>query len=182
MQKGIMLLTGIGLILGDFMMANAVETASGTSLKTIYVATKDFPETKAGEVPYKLPKQGKVLSINAANPAYRGKFARAERVFEGAAGIYDVTIVTLTEFDGECTYRLLVNGKVVGSFTNPRVGKEGDFKTHRHTWQKIMFSKGAQLAVESNAASNDLIPEGDGYAWARGRWSQLELNLVSETK
>jgi hypothetical protein len=145
----------------------------------IYTAVKDFPKTDGGEVPYTVPKKDdwrQVLSINAAKVAYRDKFARAERDYDGEAGTFDVTIVTLTEFDGECVYRLLVDRKVVATFTNPRVGKEGDFKQHRHTWKGVKLKYGARLAVESNTASNGLIPEGDGFAWARGRWSQLELS------
>ncbi|MGJ8639606.1 MAG: hypothetical protein ACSHYA_09455 [Opitutaceae bacterium] len=142
----------------------------------VLLAASDFPDTTKGEVPYKLPKKGNVLSINAANPAYRDKFARAEKVYAGKTGTFDVTIVTLTEFDGECIYRLLIDGKLVAKFTNPRVGKKGDFKEHRHTWKGVKLKAGSKLAIESNTASNDLIPEGDGFAWARGRWSELHLS------
>ena len=147
----------------------------------IYKAVKDFPKTGGGEVPYTVPNKDawrQVLSINAGVPAYRDKFARAEKVYDGETGTFDLTIVTLTEFDGECVYRLLVDGEVVATFTNPRVDKEGDFKECRHTWKGIELKSGAKLAVESNTASNDLIPEGDGFAWARGRWTQLELSPV----
>ena len=145
----------------------------------IYTAVKDFPKTDGGEVPYKVPKASawrQVLSINAAKSAYRDKFARAEQVYHGETGTFDITIVTLTEFDGECVYRLRVDKKVIATFTNPRVGKEGDFKPHRHTWKGVKLKSGVRLALESNTASNGLIPEGDGFAWARGRWSQLELS------
>lgn len=150
--------------------------------KAIYLAVRDFPKTDGGEVPYKVPPKDawrQVLSINAGVPAYRDKFARAEKIYEGETGTFDVTIVTLTEFDGECVYRLLVDGKVVGTFTNPRVGEAGDFKEYRHTWKGVELKSGVKLAVESNTASNDLIPEGDGFAWARGRWSQIELSPVA---
>ncbi len=151
--------------------------------KTVVFLAREFPKIDGGEVPYQVPGKEKwmqVLSINAGNPAYRDKFARAERVFDGETGTYDVIITTLTEFDGECVYRILVDGKVVGTFTNPRVGKEGDFKHHKHIWKKITLKQGASLAIESNTASNDLIPEGDGFAWARGRWSQIELILSAK--
>lgn len=176
------LLLTLTLFIAPFLMAQA-ESAKDGNPSTVYVAVKDFPKTDGGEVPYQVPGKEKwrqVLSINAGNPAYRDKFARAERVFEGATGSYDVTITTLTEFDGECVYRILVDGKVVGSFTNPRVGDEGDFKHHKHTWKKVALKQGSKLAIESNTASNDLIPEGDGFAWARGRWSQIELSLSAK--
>jgi hypothetical protein len=46
----------------------------------------------------------------------------------------------------------------------------------RHTFEHIVVPEGATIAVESLANSNGKIPEGDGTAFARGRWTTLELN------
>ncbi|ADE53448.1 hypothetical protein [Coraliomargarita akajimensis] len=171
----------VALLSSPGFMLEAVPKSEGSVSGQVFVAAVDFPIIDKGAVPYTKPKKGKVLSINAANPAYRDKFARAEMVYQGASGTYDITIVTLTEFDGECTYRLLIDGKPIRSFTNPRVDKSGDFKSHTHTWKAVPIIQGVKLAIESNTASNDLIPEGDGFAWARGRWSELHFAKTKAT-
>jgi hypothetical protein len=124
---------------------------------------------------YVAPQNGKVLGINAAKPDTHGKFARAKFAYNLGTGHYDVTIKTITEFDGESTYRLLVNDDVVATFQNPRVGTDKDLKEHAHTWKKIYIKQGDTVSIESNADSNGLIPEGDAHAWARGRWKNLSF-------
>jgi hypothetical protein len=146
-----------------------------TGTNIIYVGRTGFPNTNAGEVPYYEDTTRDCLAIDAANVSYRGKFARAERTFDGPSGLFDVTITTLTEEDGECTYRLFVNGAVVGTYQNPRVNASGDSQPNTHTWTGIMVNTGDTIAIESNTHSNGLIPEGAGYAWARGRWRQIEF-------
>ena len=147
--------------------------AAGAREPIHWHALTDFPNIKAGEVPYYKDKWQKALAIDAAKQKYRDKFARAQRTFAGASGTYDVTIVTLAEKDGECTYRLLVNGEEKGSFQNPRVKKE--FEGQWHKWKGIALKKGDTIAIESNTHSNKIIPEGGGFAWARGRWRRLKL-------
>lgn len=38
-----------------------------------------------------------------------------------------------------------------------------------------------EIAIESNSHTNGLIPEGDGTAWARGRWSELSIKPSNNT-
>lgn len=139
-----------------------------------YAATTDFPVTDVGLAPYYSEAPGRLsLAINAANESYRDLFARAEVTYDGNEGIHDITIVALAELDGEADYRLLVNGELAGTATNPQVTV--DYTVVRHTFKDIVVPIGAVLGVESLANTNGNIPEGDGTAFARGRWTALEL-------
>ncbi|VGO12521.1 hypothetical protein PDESU_01074 [Pontiella desulfatans] len=143
-----------------------------------YEATSDFPDYLSGDVPYYIDPGNDALAIAANIEANRSGFARASRTFDGATGHYDVTITTLTEEDGESTYRLLVNGSVVATFVNTYIGPGSpqDLQPETHRWVGIPINSEDTLAIESNADTNGEIPEGtNGTAWARGRWRQIEL-------
>jgi hypothetical protein len=150
----------------------------GTSY--LYDARNDFPGIDGGDVPYYKDNGNGVLAIAANVVANRKGYARASRVFDGPTGTYEVTITTMTEEDGESNYRLLVNGVQVASYTNPFVydppDSPLDLQPHTHTWSGISIPSGATIAIESNADTNGEIPEEGGTAWARGRWSQIELS------
>ena len=149
-------------------------TQSGYGDTRTYAATTDFPITDAGVVPYYSEAPGRPsLAINAADESYRDLFARAEVVYDGNEGLHTITIVALAELDGEADYQLLVNGDVVGTASNPEVSV--DYTVVRHTFPDISIPAGAVLGVESLANTNGKIPEGDGTAFARGRWTALEL-------
>jgi hypothetical protein len=136
-------------------------------------ATTNFPNINAGAVPAYKDNARNALAIDAANESYRGQFAAAVTTFAGTAGTYNLTLTTLTETDGECTYRVLINGLQQGTFTNPRSGV--DYQEVNHTISNITVAAGATIRVEFNTHSNGLIPEGGGFAWARGRWRKLVL-------
>ena len=147
-----------------------------------YAATTDFPVTDTGVVPYysEAPERPS-LAINAAIESYRDLYARAEVVYDGDEGIHEITIVALAELDGEAQYNLLVNGTIVGTASNPEVTV--DYTVVRHRFPNIAIPVGAVIAVESLANTNGKIPEGDGTAFARGRWTALELvETNSETE
>jgi len=141
-----------------------------------YSATTDFTDLNAGEVPYYMHHVVGALAIDASIEAYREKFARATVTFEGAAGHYDVTITALGETDGDSEFRFLINGEEVGSATNSPTTE--DYSEQHHTFTDIDIPAGALLGVESIAASNGLIPEGDAFAFARGRWTHLTLDTA----
>ena len=136
-------------------------------------ALDDFPSIDAGEVPYTAENVRDALQINAAVEEYRDKFARATASYTGKDAVYDLTLVTLGEIDGEGEYRVLVNDVVVGTVINDPVTI--DFTEQLHTFPDIAVPAGATLSVESNAVSNGLIPENGAYAFARGRWRRLIL-------
>ncbi len=153
---------------------NASESdRQGAPETMVYAATTDFPIINSGEVPYYKDTARNALAIDAANTAYRGKFARAQTPFAGVGSTYDVTITSLRELDGECTYRFLVNGAVKGSAQNSSTTT--DYAPQSHTFAGITIASNDTIAVESNTDSNGLVPEGAGFAWARGRWTTLTL-------
>jgi len=143
-------------------------------------AVEDFINLDSGEVPYYLDLAGSrnALAINAAREEYRGKFARAEYEFLGSDGLYDITIKALGEIDGDCEYRLLVNGVEIGAAINPPVAE--DYQVIEHTFVGVSLNFASTIAVESNAVSNGIIPEGDGFAFARGRWRSLVIAPSSD--
>lgn len=164
---------------------NATESDRGDPLPLppyTYDANVDFSSLNGGDVNYYNDYNNDVLGINPNAAGFDDtKFARASATFEGISDDYDVTITTMTEEDGECTYNLLLNGSIVASYQNPGDGDPdypGDLTTHTHTWSGISINNGDTLAVSSNAHSNDTIPENNGannFAWARGRWQKIAL-------
>jgi hypothetical protein len=66
----------------------------------------------------------------------------------------------------------------VGEVVNARV--DVDYTEQPHEFRDVPLPAGAVLAVESLANSNDLIPEGNGFAFARGRWRRLSLESAGE--
>ncbi len=139
----------------------------------VLVATRDV-EAVAGSdfVPFYKDNDRKALAINAAR--HKDKFAAARAVFAGASGTYDITLTTLTETDGESTYRLLIGGKVVGTYTNPAT--QNDYQPAGHTWRNVAVKKDDVIQVEFNTASNKKQPEGSGFAYSRGRWTRLAFS------
>jgi len=103
---------------------------------------------------------------------YKDKFAAAEAKFTGDTGAYDVTLTTMTETDGESTYKLLIGGKLAGRFTNPKTST--DYKPTTKTWKNVSVSKGATIRVEFNTATNSNKTSGR-IPYARGRWIALTL-------
>jgi len=140
-----------------------------------YEGIHDFEVLDAGEIPYYKDSVGQrdVLAINAANTQYREKYARASTTFTHQNGQYDIQIDALSEVDGECIYRFLVNGEIKGSAENKRT--EVDYAVQSHIFHNIQLVEGDIISVESVALSNGLIPENDEFAFARGRWKTLTL-------
>lgn len=133
-------------------------------------AVTDFDQLEVdGFVPYYI--DGDRLAIDAAK--YPDRYAAAATTFTGKAYVYNVMITTVTENDGESSYRLKVNGKeAFPMHQNPRAD---GLSTPMFLWQEVAVPDNALIQVESNAHSNGFIPEGDGYAYAHGRWIQLEF-------
>lgn len=111
------------------------------------------------------------LAINAAQ--YKGEWAAANMTFEEAADVYHVTITTLKELDGESSYRLVVNGSVVSTYQNPETTV--DYEPSTYTWKNVIINNGDVIQIEFNSHSNGKIPENGGFAYSRGRWTQLAL-------
>lgn len=147
--------------------------AMNKNIKPEEIELFSFYDFRISEKPEYAPgymdKGNKVLAIDAAK--YRDEFAAGETIFTGPSGTYDVIITTMTEVDGESTYRLIVDGKKIGEFQNPET--EEDYKQVRHRWKNVQIDHGDELLVAYNSHSNGKIPEGNAYAYSRGRWRSL---------
>ena len=142
-------------------------------------ALEDFPAIDAGEVPYYRDVYQGALAVDASIVAYRSRFARATAPHPGPGGTYDLVLTTLAEVDGETVYRLLVDGEVVRTDTNPVV--DGEFVPHELVFEDVALPVGAELGVESAAVSNGRVPENGGFAFARGRWRSLTIAEADPT-
>ncbi len=141
--------------------------AQDLTIKAIDLELDEVP----GFVPFYRDKGRDALAVNSIQ--YPDQWAAVQTEFEGPSGNYDLTLVTLTEFDGEPSYKIRVQGRLVADYQHLYTGV--DFKEDRATWKNIPLNKGDIIRVEANNASNGLVPEGDGFAYARGRWVQLEF-------
>jgi hypothetical protein len=124
-----------------------------------------------GFVPGYKDKARKAMAINAAQ--HKNKFAAAEAKFKGKSGTYDLVLDALTETDGESSYRVLIAGRKIGEATNPETAK--DYEVASHRFENISIKTGDTIRVEFSSASNGKIPEGDAFAFSRGRWRSLRV-------
>lgn len=88
--------------------------------------------------------------------------------FPFESGSYDLVFVGVGENDGRSTFRVLVNGKEIGSYSPPtttRLWEEG--RQFNALWENIHVSRGDRITVVSQVGSND------GKEWSRGRWAGL---------
>lgn len=150
----------------------------GFGQTTVLSAVTDFPSIDTGDAPYYPEASRGSLAINAANVSYRNVFAKATTEFGDDTGLYDLTLIGLAELDGEAQYRVSVNGELIGEANNPP--SSVDYLPIAHHFRNVSLNTGDTLAVESLANSNDTIPEGDGFAFARGRWTELRLTPAGE--
>lgn len=143
-----------------------------------YNALTDFPQIDIqGFVPaYKDDTRG-ALAVNAAQ--YKDQFAAARMTFQGDSGRYDITVRTLLETDGESTYRLVVGGNLVGTFTNPETNT--DYTAYSYKFSDVVVDQGAMIQVEFNTATNGKIPDGNTTAYSRGRWTQVMMECKGDT-
>lgn len=137
-------------------------------------ALRDFeinPEGAAAQ--YYMDKNNGALAINAANKSFRNAYAVAKTVYQGASDVYDLSLRTITENDGESSYVLKVNGAILDTLVNPST--KDDFDEVNHNIGVYYLATGDIIQIESNAVTNGKIPENDETAWSRGRWNKLVL-------
>ncbi|MEQ9264449.1 MAG: hypothetical protein RLN81_04465 [Balneolaceae bacterium] len=115
-----------------------------------------------------------VLAIDAEQ--FKDFFAIAEHSFKGESGKYDATFSSMVETDGESSYRILIDKELVGEFQNPE--SEVDFELFEFNLENISIKQGQTIRVEFNSHSNGKIPEGDGFAYSRGRWKSISFSPV----
>ncbi len=106
------------------------------------------------------------------------KWAAATTLFENSSGVYTIRFTSLLESDGECSYILKIGSNKVMDFQNPRIyGKEiEEYAPHVEEVENISIEKDDLIRVEFLPHSNGLVPEGDGFGFARARWkSNIEF-------
>ncbi|TWX69082.1 hypothetical protein [Colwellia sp. C1TZA3] len=146
-------------------------------VEKVLLANSDFTlheQNSSNAIFYDDPKTDS-LGIDAANLDFRTQYAIASYTLGAEEeGDFELGFVSLSEFDGESHYKLFLNDKLVGDFTNPRT--ELDFhEVYFKTGKVFSLQAGDEIKVEAIVASNGLIPEDGGYAWARGRWRAVTL-------
>ena len=140
-----------------------------------YEAIDHFTNTTSENSSFYKDKKRNALAIDASTISSRKDFASAFTLFTGKKGVYDITLRTMAEMDGESSYRLLVNSQLIGTYTNLPVSEKDDFQPQHVTFKKVDLNRNDTLEVEAKTHSNSLIPEGTSYAWARGRWQSIVL-------
>ncbi len=121
------------------------------------------------------------IAIDASK--YKDEYAASVTTFNGETGLYDITLKALRETDGESRYRIRVGDRLVGEFKNTPTKQ--DYELAFLTVRGVTIRKGEKVQIESNSASNFRIPEGDAFAFSRGRWGQVaftpaDLNLLKQ--
>lgn len=144
-------------------------------------AVTDFtpPESEHPVKSY-IDTQRQSQAINAAQ--FKDQSALVEHQFKHAPARYTLTLTTLLETDGESQYQISLLDKdgtstSLSSVTNPE--SEVDFVPHEHQWDDITLNKDVLISISFSAETNGKIPEGDGTAYSRGRWTKLTLQCRS---
>jgi len=111
------------------------------------------------------------LALDAA--LYKGSFAAANYLFTSPTGFYDLTLTTLKETKGESSYKILVDQKTWAFFQNDPTTE--DYILQHHKVKDVYIAEGEVVQVQFNSNSNSKIPEGEGFAFSRGRWTSLRV-------
>ncbi|WP_271781866.1 Ig-like domain-containing protein [Aquimarina algiphila] len=164
---------------GGFTATSTVTVGGGSSCTNVSLsAITDFANRElTGFAPGYVDTVRNALAIDASQ--YKDQFAAATTSFSGEAGTYDVVINTLTELDGESTYRIFIDEVLIGTFQNPTTTT--DYAPASQTFTGITVANEAVLRVEFNSNTNGNIPEGNGTAFSRGRWTSLEFRCSDNT-
>ncbi len=171
--------------LKDFLgdgIPNAVQGISITKKLDVHDkftlnAIEDFPiiAIPGFAPPYK-DQFRKAMAIDAVH--YKDVYAASKVELSSPKGLYDITLTSLTEIDGESTYRLRVNGEIIGETKNPV--SEKDYQKQTYTFKNIRLDEINDIQLEFNSHSNGKIPEDDAFAFSRGRWTELEFHCVEK--
>lgn len=121
------------------------------------------------------------IQINTINQP-KDKWAAARATFQGDSGKYDIILTSLLETDGESSYKVLINGNEVLQFKNKRIlgTAIGDYTPYTVGIKNIVVPDDADVQVDFISNSNELVAEGSGFAYARGRWRSLNIGNCSD--
>ncbi|MFY0624946.1 MAG: hypothetical protein JXR07_01545 [Reichenbachiella sp.] len=141
-----------------------------------YMAIDDFQSSSnLNDIPFYQEIRIDALAVDPT--IYPDLFATAEMVFEEEESVYDFSITTMLEVDGESSYRLLINGEVIGNVTNPEKSGENIFV---HSFGQSILKPGDTIRIQANNHSNKKYMNGSQLSYARGRWSKLILTKQSQ--
>lgn len=157
-----------------FFISNAILNAQQYYWSAAQFKRNEIP----GFAPSYLHKDRKALAINSVK--YPDQTAAVEKVFTGQPGIYSLQLHTLLETDGECPYEIFLNGKSIGQMTNPPTLI--DYWPAVHTLKNISLKDQDVIRITFSNTSNGKVPEGDGFAYARGRWTGIALTPQGSRK
>ncbi|WP_375586265.1 hypothetical protein [Cyclobacterium xiamenense] len=103
------------------------------------------------------------------------QWAAASTLFGEETGMYTIRFTSLLESDGESTYMLRIDGKKVMEFQNPRIHGKGmsEYAPHEVRVADVPIETGSLIQVEFLPHSNGLVPEGEGFGFARARWKSI---------
>lgn len=101
------------------------------------------------------------------------RWAAASTLFKQPSGRYTLRFTSLLESDGESYYKVFIDDKLVLEFQNPIIyGKDiAEYAPHVVEVMDVVMVRGGKIQVEFLPHSNGLVPEGDGFGYARARWS-----------
>lgn len=129
-----------------------------------------------GFVPAYYDGGNKAFAINTIKEP-TDKWAAATQVFKGKKGKYTVNFTSLCELDGECSYKVFIDGKEIISTTNPRIHgtNKVDYTPNVVSVKDVKLKTGSIVKVEFLSHSNKLVPEKDAFGYARARWRDIEF-------
>ncbi len=136
----------------------------------VFASISDFENTNVdGFHPAYKDNGNNCLAIDATQ--YKDAYAAANTTFDEATGFYNITLTTLTETDGESSYRLRIGNQLIGEYQNPE--SDVDYAPSTYTWEQVEINNGDVVQIEFSSHTNGKIPEGNSTAYSRGRWTQL---------
>lgn len=164
----------VGLIIA-VLITGCAEKQIHIDRPVLSLAAADFNLQNGTDKTFYFDKYRKALAINAGNSQLRDVFISANKTLGQSfpAGKYRVQLTSITEEDGESSYRIYKNKQLIQTVTNPET--QLSFETVTHKLGTFEFNAGDVITVEANAVTNGKIPEGDITAYARGRWLSLTL-------
>lgn len=163
-MKKIVLLLTISIL--GFLNSNAQNNIISLEAFTDFEQIDQKPYVKFYKHKYK-----KALAVNAGK--HKGKFAIAKATKVVPKGKYKVSLITLGETDGESSYRIFINDKLIKEKQNKPTTV--DYQPQTLEFGTIKIKKSSEIKIAFSSHTNGKIPEGNGTAYSRGRWQTLIL-------
>lgn len=125
---------------------------------------------KEGYVPFYIHRGVDALAVNSEE--HENEYAFAAYTFNHKSGEYNIKITTLLEDDGESTYQLFINDKLVAKVQNE--ASDVNYVEQVYDYGNFKLKQGDVIGIAFNNISNEKIIENKGeFAFARGRWKNL---------